>query len=73
MDLIGHGSVSFIMYNCDFTENSSGNVALLIEEHPPEIREEKVREIRRQLDEGRYCIADRLDAVIVTLLERLNS
>lgn len=60
------------MYNCDFTENSSGSVALLIEEHPPEIREEKVLEIRRQLVEGQYGIADRLDAAVATLLDRFG-
>ena len=57
------------MYNCDFTERSSGSVALLVDERPPEIRTDKVLEIRRQLAKGRYCIANRLDEVIETLLD----
>jgi len=60
------------MYDCDFKENSSGSVAMLIEERPPEIRIDKVLEIRRQLAEGRYYTADRLDAVIATLLDRFG-
>ncbi|UCD53414.1 MAG: flagellar biosynthesis anti-sigma factor FlgM [Phycisphaerales bacterium] len=57
------------MYNCDFTENSSGGTALLAQERPPEIREDKVLAVRQLLDEGRYGIAERLDEVIETLLE----
>jgi len=55
------------MYNCDFTENSSGGVALLVEEQP-EIREDKVLAIRQLLDEGRYSLTERLDEVVETLL-----
>jgi len=57
------------MYNCDYTENSSGSVALLVEEHPEAIREEKVLEIRWQLAAGQYRIADRLDEVVETLMD----
>ena len=57
------------MYNCDFTDNSSGGIALLVEERPPEIREDKVLAVRQLLDEGRYGIAERLDEVVETLLE----
>ena len=56
------------MYNCDFTENSSGGVALLDEEHSPEIREDKVLAIRHLIDEGRFGIAERVDEVVETLL-----
>jgi anti-sigma28 factor (negative regulator of flagellin synthesis) len=38
----------------------------------PEIRVDKVLDIRRQLDEGTYSIADRLDAVIDKILEELS-
>jgi hypothetical protein len=38
----------------------------------PEIRVEKVLDIRRQLGEGRYSIADRLDAVIDRIIEELQ-
>ena len=68
----GSPSSSGTMYNCDFTEDSSGSTALLVEEHPAEIRIDKVQEIRRQLNEGRYCITDRLDAVVETLLKLLG-
>lgn len=57
------------MYNCDLTERSSGGTALLVDERSTEIREEKVMAIRRQLDEGRYAIAERLDEVVDMLLD----
>jgi Anti-sigma-28 factor, FlgM len=57
------------MYNCDLTERSSGGTALLVEERPPEIREDKVLAIRQQLDEGRYGIAERLDEVVDMLVD----
>jgi anti-sigma28 factor (negative regulator of flagellin synthesis) len=57
------------MYNCDLTERSSGGAALLVEEHAPEIREDKVLAIRRRLEEGRYNIAGRIDDVVETLLD----
>lgn len=43
--------------------------ALALEE--PEIRVEKVLDIRRQLGEGRYSITDRLDVVIDRIIEDL--
>ena len=41
------------------------------EEEQPEIRVEKVLDIRRQLGEGRYSIADRLDTVIDRIIRDL--
>jgi hypothetical protein len=37
----------------------------------PEIDVEKVLVMRRQLREGRYCVADKLDVVVDRLLEKL--
>ena len=56
------------MYDCDLTEHSSGGIALLIKEQPPEIRADKVLEIRWLICEGRYRITDRLDEVAEALL-----
>ena len=46
--------------------------AVLMEDEQPEVRVEKVLEIRRQLGEGRYNIADRLDVVIERIIEDLG-
>lgn len=45
---------------------------VLAEEEQPEIRVEKVLEIRRQLGEGRFDIADRLDIVIERIINDLG-
>jgi negative regulator of flagellin synthesis FlgM len=37
----------------------------------PEVRIEKVMEVRRQLGEGRYDLAERLDVVLDRVLEDL--
>ena len=42
------------------------------EEEQPEVRVEKVLEIRRQLGEGTYSITDRLDAVIERIINDLG-
>ena len=68
-DLTSPGSLGTTMYDCDLTEHSSGGVALLVEEQPPEIRTTKVLEIRRLIRQGRYRVADRLDEVVETLLD----
>ncbi|HPC95274.1 MAG TPA: flagellar biosynthesis anti-sigma factor FlgM [Sedimentisphaerales bacterium] len=47
-------------------------VAVLDMDHQPPIRRQKVREIRRQLRQGRYSVADRLDVVVERLLDVLN-
>jgi len=44
---------------------------LLLDEEEPEIRVEKVLDIRRQLGEGRYSIEDRLDVVIDRIVAEL--
>lgn len=44
------------------------SVAVLDEE----IRVDKIREIRRQLAENRYDVAQRLDAVVDKVLDALN-
>ncbi len=56
------------MYDCDLTENSSGGTAVLLEERPPEVRQDKVRDLRRLIREGRYRVSDRLEEVVDTLM-----
>jgi len=46
--------------------------AVLTVDGDPEIRVEKVLDIRRQLGEGRYSITDRLDVVIDRIIEDLQ-
>jgi len=43
-------------------------VAVLTEKKKPEVRIDKILDIRRQLGEGRYSIAERLDVVVDRLL-----
>lgn len=40
-------------------------------ERPPTIRVAKVREIKRQLSEGRYSLVERLDVILDRVLEAL--
>lgn len=49
----------------------SSETALRVDEEP-EIRVEKVMDIRRQLGEGRYSIMDRLDVVIDRIIQDLG-
>jgi len=58
-----------IRHHCTETAESAQTAILLEEE--PEIRVEKVLDIRRQLGEGRYSIEDRLDVVIGRILVEL--
>lgn len=52
---------------------ATGSAAtLLAEEERPEIRVDKVLEIRRQLGEGTYSIADRLDLVVEKIIAELS-
>lgn len=53
------------------TSDSWTGETVLMVENEPEIRVEKVLDIRLQLGEGRYSIADRLDAVIDRIIEDL--
>lgn len=39
----------------------------------PEVRQEKILEVRQQLTEGRYDLNERLDLAIDRVLERLTS
>ncbi len=48
------------------------DLAVPAEGEQPEVRVEKVLEIRRQLGEGRYSIADRLDVVIERIINDLG-
>ncbi len=57
------------MYDCDYEEHACGGVAVLVADEPEEIRVDKVLAIRRELGEGRYRIADRLDTVVDKLLD----
>jgi anti-sigma28 factor (negative regulator of flagellin synthesis) len=59
------------MNSLHWQDDREMGVAVLDMEAQPEIREEKVLRIRRQLAEGRYNVADRLDAVVDSLLEAL--
>jgi len=54
------------------TENSTSNVTVLPFDEQPEIRVEKVLDIRRQLGEGTYSLADRLDVVIDRIIQDLT-
>jgi hypothetical protein len=55
---------------CD-TENLDPGTAALAGDETSEIRVEKVLEVRRQLGEGTYCIAERLDVVVERILKDL--
>jgi anti-sigma28 factor (negative regulator of flagellin synthesis) len=59
------------MNSLHWQDDRDMGVAVLDMEAQPEIREEKVLRIRRELAEGRYNVADRLDAVVDSLLEAL--
>ncbi|OHB76711.1 MAG: hypothetical protein A2Z25_21785 [Planctomycetes bacterium RBG_16_55_9] len=39
----------------------------------PEVRQEKILDVRRQLTEGKYDLNERLDVAIDRVLERLTS
>ena len=54
-----------------WTDNrESGSPAAVVEQEPA-FRVEKVLDIKRQLAEGRYDIAEKLDVVVDRLLESL--
>ena len=53
-------------------EDKDRDVAVLDPDTGQEIRVEKVLGIRRQLGEGRYSLAERLDVVVDKLLDELN-
>jgi hypothetical protein len=55
---------------CDI-EKAGPETAVLTGNERPEIRVEKVLAIRRQLGEGRYSIAERLDVVIDRIIKDL--
>lgn len=61
------------MHSQDHSACSGAAVAVLVEDDKPQIRIDKVLDIRRQLGEGRYSIAERLDAVVDRLLEVLRT
>lgn len=50
---------------------AGSSLAILAEDEHPEIRVDKILEIRRQLGEGTYRIADRLDVVIEKIIAEL--
>jgi hypothetical protein len=54
------------------TENLSLGAAALAGDETPEIRVDKVLEIRRQLGEGTYSIAERLDFVVERIIRDLS-
>lgn len=55
-------------YDADDVRSGVTSVA----EDEPEIRAEKVLQIRRELGEGTYSIADRLDVVIERIIRELG-
>ena len=54
------------------TRDPRASATLLAEDERSDLRVDKVREIRRQLGEGTYSIADRLDIVIERIIEDLT-
>lgn len=60
------------MDSFNWQEDMDTGIAVLDMDGQPPIRRKKVREIRRQLRQGRYRVADRLDIVVERLLEALN-
>ncbi len=51
--------------------NAWQSAAVLAPDEHPDIRVDKVLEIRRQLGEGTYSIEDRLDVVVERIMEDL--
>jgi len=60
------------MYAVD-TSTCSCAAVMVLEEDGPNVRIEKVLDIRRQLGEGRYSISERLDAVVDRLIDVLRT
>lgn len=60
------------MHSYDPSAGSGAAVAVLVEDDQPEVRIDKILDIRRQLGEGRYSIAERLDVVVERLLDVLR-
>jgi len=54
------------------TTNSHSAATILVEDEHTDIRRDKVLEIRRQLGEGTYRIADRLDVVVERIIQDLS-
>jgi hypothetical protein len=54
------------------TENLNPGAAALAGDETPEIRIDKVLDIRRQLGEGTYNVAERLDIVIDRIIRDLS-
>jgi len=54
------------------TRDVGSTQTALLEEYEPEIRMEKVLDIRKRLKQGRYSIEDRLDIVIERILMSLS-
>jgi hypothetical protein len=53
------------------TNNCESQETPVTAQHTPEIRIEKILAVRRQLGEGRYCLAEKLDVVVDRILEEL--
>jgi len=52
-------------------DNRESEQAVSAAHNAPELRVERILMIRRQLGEGRYCIAEKLDVVVDRILEDL--
>lgn len=59
------------MDSITFTDNHEPGSPAAVAEQEPSFRVEKVLDIKRQLAEGRYEIAEKLDVVVDKLLEDL--
>ena len=57
--------------SCCIESPGSGETVLTVNDEP-EIRIEKVLDIRRQLGEGRYSIDDRIDVVVDKIIKALR-
>lgn len=60
------------MHSYDPSAGPGAATAVLVERERPEVRTNKVLDIRRQLGEGCYSITERLDVVVERLLAVLR-
>jgi hypothetical protein len=59
------------MHSIASVDNLESDHVFAADQHAPEIRVDRVLMIRRQLGEGRYRVAEKLNVVVDRLLEEL--
>jgi hypothetical protein len=59
------------MHSIASVDNLKSDHVFAADQRAPEIRVDRVLMIRRQLGEGRYCVAEKLNVVMDRLLEDL--